>query len=423
MSRAITIRNGSVRVKIFTSRSGPYTRYEIRWTDHHHRRHRLKRSNLGEARKEATRLAADLARGHHHAELSLSDLASFRAGITNLYGTGKTLELATAEYAEMHRVVPDVPPVELARFYQAHRPRTAIHLTVPEACGLFHNLKVQQNKRPAWRSALRSYLKKFQISFQGPVSQVTASAVAHWFIHLPGLKPRSKNNHLAAVQELFNLPELAHHPARTSIQAIRPIDLEDATVRMWAPKDFAHLLHTATLHAPDAVPVLVLGGFCKLRTSEIRRVDWADLRLADAFIALTAAKTKTRKNRGVTMPANAVRWLRACERPSGLVWVGDAKKLHATLRALARRAGFPAWPRNAMRKSACTYADLLAMDARATSEQAGNSPGMLAAHYLDFSTVTKADAEAWFAIEPPAHWQRATRRLDLNPPEPAATAL
>ncbi len=98
--KALIIRSGSVRVRVFASRSGKYLRHEVRWTDQHGRLRRLKRSNRAEALAEARRLADDLARGHHHSELTMADLASFRAGILNLCGLGKTLELATAEYAD-----------------------------------------------------------------------------------------------------------------------------------------------------------------------------------------------------------------------------------------------------------------------------------------------------------------------------------
>jgi hypothetical protein len=112
------------------------------------------------------------------------------------------------------------------------------------------------------------------------------------------------------------------------------------------------------------------------------------------------------------MPANAKTWLEACARPAGKLWLGDQKTLHAELRALCKLAGFAKWPRNALRKSACTYADLLAMDSLKTAGEAGNSPAMLARHYIDFAGLTRADAQAWFAIVPKDAWSNATVRLN-----------
>ena len=403
MPRAITIRSGSVRVRVFASRSGPYLRHEIRWTDHHGRRHRLKRSHKPEALAEARRLADDLARGHHHAELSLADLASFRLARQHLYGTGRTIEQACGEYADLRRAFRDaaqpLPPLaDLA----AHWLQSAIRnrqsaITVPQAVSAFLLAKQQQGVSARWHATLRSQLERFAADHPSDTASLTASAVQRWFLTLPGLSARSRNNHLAAVQCLFHGPELRHHPERQSILDLAPCVTAPAPNALWTPDEFQRLLHGA---GPHLLPVLVLGGFAKLRPSEIMRLDWSALRLHERRLLLRAGQTKTRRTRIVPLAACAVAWLRTLPERTGPVWPWGTCKFNADLRALAVRCRL-AWRRNALRNSAVTYDHILNPDLARVAREAGNSPKILETEYLALDGVTKATARAWFALHPP----------------------
>lgn len=59
------------------------------------------------------------------------------------------------------------------------------------------------------------------------------------------------------------------------------------------------------------------------------------------------------------------------------------------------------WRPNALRKSGQLYDTLLDADYDRVSREAGNSPKMMRRHYVDPTLATKADAEEWFAIQPP----------------------
>src|SRR5207247_7857777 len=94
--------------------------WEFRWRDGAGRRRRLKRANRKDAIAEARRIARDLAAGRS-AELSSGDVASFRAGITNLFGCGASIEAATAEYAEARRRLAGAGSIlEAADFFARH---------------------------------------------------------------------------------------------------------------------------------------------------------------------------------------------------------------------------------------------------------------------------------------------------------------
>lgn len=398
MSVGLTIRRGSVRVKIFASKSGKYVRHEIRWTDHHGRRRRLKRSKLSEARKEAERLADDLARGHHHSELTLADLASFRAGIVNLFGTGKTLELATAEYAEMKRIEPETHPAEMAKYWRENHRSGSVPLTVSAAVARLLETKTQQGISANWHRSLRSQLERFARDHQLDIARLKAADVRQW-VYALAIGPRSRNNHLDCVKLLFSLAELRGHRERQAILDIAPITVPESKNALWTPDEFQRLLHAAPAHL---LPVLVLGGFAKMRSSEIMRVTADNLRLKEKRVMLHAGQTKTRRWRIVPLPGCAVAWLRSCALPdAGPLWPWGENKFHGDLRALAAGIGVT-WRRNALRNSAVTYDQICSPDVARVAREAGNSPGVLENEYFALNGVTRKQARAWFAIRPPA---------------------
>jgi len=420
MPSAQTIRAGSVRVKLFANRTRVpargdrperiYTRHEIRWVDHHHKRHRLKLSNLAEARAEAARIAADLARGHHHAELSLADLASFRAGVNNLFGTSKTIELATSEYAEAIRLLKadkcDDSLQTAVAGYLAARRRPITTLTVAECVQRFVDNKTAQGVSLRWKATLRGQLNRFAADHKRPMAKVSASDVQHWYLNLDDSSARTRNNHLAAVQGLFNDPELRYHPERQAVLDLQPIQHLTAANALWSPEEFRRLLMAAPSHL---VPLLVLGGFGKLRASEIQRLAWSDIKLKESRVLLQAGQTKTKRWRAAPLPKAAVAWLRRVK-GQGKVWPWQSQKFNADLRALATGCKL-SWKPNALRNSAVTYDQTLNPDLARVAREAGNSPAILEREYMALHGVTKATAEKWFKIYPPRPAKRSERKI------------
>ena len=420
--KAQRIKSGSSVVRVFQSRSGKYVRFELRWTDHHGRLRRLKRSQRAAALTEARRIAADLARGHHHSELSLADLASFRAGIVNLYGTGKTLELATAEYAETRRillfslsaggegrgeVVPSLK--DLAQHWLATRPTAAALST--SISSLVETFLLQLKTRglsARHQEDLRARLRKYALYNPHATHQHTAASVQAWTLGL-AVAPRTRNNYLVAVQTLFADAAFAHHPHAPAIRLIKPSVLGQVRKAIWTPAEMIKLLTNAARFDPPLVPLLALGGFAKLRASEAAALRAEDLRLDDAQAILQDGKTG---GRIIPLRANCVAWLRAYAPKDGRIWTMGIDAMGSHLRKLARRCELT-WRPNALRKSAQLYDTLLDADYRRVSREAGTSQKMMRRHYVDPTLATKADAETWFGILPAAAPERVIVPLSL----------
>lgn len=411
MPSGLVIRSGSVRVRIFTSVSGKYVRHEIRWVDHHGARRRVKRSSLPEARREAQRIADDLAAGHHRSELTLADLASFRAGLVNLYGTGKTLELATAEFAECHKLLrsalnsqlPNSPLPSLATLAQHWLDSRALDTasptltrTVSETVETFLLELRARGKSARYIEDLTHRLRRFAKEHPEPIAKLTAAVVQSWILHLK-VAPRTRNNFLGAVQTLFSDAALARHPHAASIRAIKRSVVVPSAKRIWTVAEMQNLLTNAVKFDAALVPILALGAFGKLRASEAARAHAADLRLDDAQMILRAGKTGGRL---IPLPENCVAWLRSYAPADGPLWSMSIDALNAHCRALAARCEIK-WRPNALRKSANTYALLLDPNYDKVAREAGNSPKMLRDYYAAVTLATKRDAEQWFALMPP----------------------
>jgi integrase len=415
--KAQRIKSGSSVVRVFQSRSGKYVRFELRWTDHHGRLRRLKRSQRAAALTEARRIAADLARGHHHSELSLADLASFRAALVNLYGCGKTLELATAEYAESRRLLLSQLPnsqlpslTDLAQHWLATREHTASALST-SISSLVETFLLQLKTRglsARHQEDLRARLRKYAVDNPSPTPQHTAATVQAWTLGL-AVAPRTRNNYLVAVQTLFADAALAHHPHAPAIRLIKPSVLGQVRKAIWTPAEMIKLLTNAARFDAPLVPLLALGGFAKLRASEAASLRAEDLRLDDAQAILQDGKTG---GRIIPLPANCVAWLRAYAPKDGRIWTMGIDAMGSHLRKLARRCELT-WRSNALRKSAQLYDTLLDADYSRVSREAGTSQKMMRRHYVDPKLATKADAEKWFEILPAAAPERVIVPMSL----------
>lgn len=409
MPNAVTIRAGNIRIRIFPCRNGRYVRWEFRYRLHDRRPRKVRRATLAEARKEAKHIAENLARGHHQSELSLADLASFRAGVINLFGTGKTLELATAEYAAAYKLIAStlsnqlpnfqLPSLlDLARAWLDARRLDNSCLTLP--IGAIVETFIDQLKTRGLSSRhqedLRARLRKYALDNACPTPQHTAATVQAWVLGLE-VAPRTRNNYLAAVQTLFADALMASHPHGPAIRLIKPSVLGNVLKVIWTPEEMTKLLTTAARFDAPLVPLLALGGFAKLRASEAVAMRAADLRLDDAQAILQSGKTGSRL---IPLPENCIAWLRAYAPKDGPLWSMSVDAYNAHLRRLARRCEVT-WRPNALRKSAQLYAILQDPDYARISREAGNSPKMMRAHYVDPNLATKADAERWFAILPP----------------------
>ena len=181
----------------------------------------------------------------------------------------------------------------------------------------------------------------------------------------------------------------------------------NAPVDFYTPQEFAALLAATKDDLRPLRPIIAIGGLAGLRTSELLRLDWADVWRVPEHIEITAGKAKTRQRRLVEICPALAAWLepfRALK--TGNLWTGHEVTFQqhfvelcqqATLKnkgtkvAVKRKA-------NGLRHGFVTYHFVLKENENATAAQAGNSPAMIHAHYKGLAT--KDEAKKWFAVFP-----------------------
>ncbi|HEY8900057.1 MAG TPA: site-specific integrase [Chthoniobacterales bacterium] len=206
-------------------------------------------------------------------------------------------------------------------------------------------------------------------------------------------------------------------------------------IEILAVKEVQSLLLNGDEHT---IPGTVIAGFSNLRQSELikrankkpgektgqlLRLDWSDVHLDERVVVVGAKLAKTKKRRTVEIPENAVEWLLPYARKSGPVVPTDFRyrfdiarvksgftatapgRHSAQLQALLRDVSekgivLKPWPNNGLRHSAISYKVALTRDIAKVATESGNSPAVIAEHYLNL--VMPSAAAAYYDIRPPA---------------------
>jgi integrase len=152
---------------------------------------------------------------------------------------------------------------------------------------------------------------------------------------------------------------------------------------------------------PRILPLIAIGGFAGIRSAEITRLDWEDIRWDRGHIEIAGSKAKTAARRLANLPENLKAWIAPWRNASGrIVSVADYS---GPLNDLGIKAGIPGgWRKNALRHSFISYRVAETGDVARTSLEAGNSPKIIFRHYRE--VVDPETAAEWFSIMPPADW-------------------
>jgi len=133
---------------------------------------------------------------------------------------------------------------------------------------------------------LRCYLEKFGDTFHCQMPSLTPREIADYLRGLE-VSPRAKNNVRACIGAFFKFcKERGWLPRdHDGIDLVPKFKATPGTIAVFTPWEMAVFLSSAR---PEIVPFLALGGFAGLRSAEIGRLDWSEVRLADRFIEVKA---------------------------------------------------------------------------------------------------------------------------------------
>ena len=336
--KPIAVKVGNVTVKIYRSnriKAGQsYTQFDV--ADYSSgRRKFISFADEGEARRKASEIAIKLANSEGDVlRLTSNDRAAYLRSMELLKPTGKALELAAAEYAEARAKLGPHALSEAVNFFLKHNPASLPRRAVREVCDELLAAKTADGASAVYLKDLRYRLGRFADAFHCQITGITTGQINE-FLRALKCTGRGRNNYRMAIGTLFNFAQATGYIPKGLLDFSKVARAKEdcGPIDIFTPKQMAALLVAAQLDpenlkpgfnkryatGPGLLPLLVLGGFCGLRTAEIERQVWEDIQLERGFLRVSAVKGNTAQKRLVPLTDNAKQWLSLCRKESGPV--------------------------------------------------------------------------------------------------------
>lgn len=259
--------------------------------------------------------------------------------------------------------------------------------------------KTAANRRPKSISNLRQYLRAFARGRESiPVASITHSEIEAWLdrVHrAPGGRATGLNRLSALCSHAVRRGWLPANPCAR----IERVSLEASVPKILNVAECQKLLEIVRQREPRTLAWVCLGLFAGLRPSEADATEWPSINFSEGTITIDAAASKIRRRRIVRLMPAAIAWLEFAKAHG----FGALNVCHATRRRAIRRTaeamGWRGWPHDILRHTAASHWIAQIQDAGKVAFHLGNSPGVLARHYVDL--VNREDAARFWALRPP----------------------
>ncbi len=406
-----TVRIGNASVRIYsrsrTIAGKRYVIYEVCDYVSSPGKRKLRSFNDHQAAiKEAQRLARLLSTGDATAAaMSGKEAASFGRCLEILRPVGVAPELACAIFAEATGIIGNATLLPAAaRFYVERHPNTMPKVTLEEAAEEMIELRRKANASGPYLDDLKSRTGRFLRTFVGfhPASLTTADC-QRYLNDIEGANSTRRVHRQVVWRLLSHCESHGYIPKGSNpMDGVKPPSAKrDAPIQVWTPQEMAKLLAAAS---PSFLPVLLLGGFAGLRTSEIMALHWQDVRLAERAVKIVHRKLRCAGSRLAPITDNLLAWLGPIAKKSGPVWASPGswrereRSMTLEQNRCAEAAGLLPWRHNGLRHSFCSYRVALTQDVPRTALEAGNSAPTIFQHYR--ALATQAEGQEWFSILP-----------------------
>ena len=267
--------------------------------------------------------------------------------------------------------------------------------TVEEVTELFLMEKEAERVSAGHLRTTRLQLECFGRTFgKKTISLLACEEIQDWFNQM-AVEPVTKQGYRRALNALFVFANKRKYATGNPIQGIRLPKLKEKPIIIYTVEEMAALLKHAE---GEILAFIALGAFAGLRSAEIGRLDWSDIRWDQGTIEIRASIAKTAQRRFVYMSENLKAWLKPLAKASGPILPPiDHKTLYRHQVAVAKKAGMK-WKKNALRRSYASYQIAVSRNANDVSWEMGNSPRMVYRHYREL--VSRQQAEAYWKIYP-----------------------
>jgi len=308
--------------------------------------------------------------------------------------------------------------MDAAEFYAKHLARQKGGILLTEAVTEFIEAKRVAGFSPRYRSTLKQRLKRFCLALpERTTGSVTTGNIDEFLLGL-GLSAQTALGFRQSIGTFFEFcVGRGHCPDNPAIRAAsfkpKPPKIGILTV-----EETARLLSECD---NDTLPAVAIAAFCGLRQAEIERLDWKAVDLAEDILTIDASIAKTSSRRTVAIPDNLKAWLTPFAKKSGPIVPSGFRRAFDRVRV---RAGFKPsfegrnddvlqgllesskklkvklanWPANCLRHGAISYRLALTRDLSRVATESGNSPAVVARHYMEL--VKPSEAKRYSEIKP-----------------------
>lgn len=400
--KKVTNKGSSVSIYHTPSKKGDktYDSYTLIYTQAG-TRSRKTAATLAKAVSAAKAIAEQLSEGTGHVvALTPSEVADYTAALRILHKY-PTVSLTSVcqqfvdatDKLDGYGTLADAVQTYLAAKKKAKLP----DITVSKLADNFMIAKEKEGLSHYYLKDIKRKLKRFSDAFRCNISSISAQEIKVW-VTKQGTG-RNANNLLSCVSTLFSyakdagfLPQNERHAA----EQIRKVNERPSAIGIYTPSEIKRILDATD---PSMVPTIAIAAFAGLRSAEIFRLDWSNIKMDRQHISLDAEKAKTATRRIVPILPNLSAWLAPHVKKSGRV-TPDFQNLDNLTRkfsAICASVGVKQ-KRNGFRHSFASYRMATEKSAPAVALEMGNSPKKLFTNYREL--VTEDEGKEWFDVAP-----------------------
>ena len=276
-------------------------------------------ASLDEAVAEGKTKAPTLANGELDAlHLRAQDARIYVHCVEMAKAADIPLELLVKDAVEAVKVVDGkFSLLEMAKEFKRRKMHELPDKMLPMAVDEMIETRIKDGTGNAYVRVLKVYLNQLKKRFNCQLRAVTTGQLAD-YLRNQNVSARSKNHALATLGVFFKFCKERGWLSRDheGIELVPKFKEKPTDITIYSPWEVTQFLNHSR---PEMVPFLAIGAFAGRRSAEIERLDWSEVRLADKFIEIKAAKAKTASRRIVPITGNLAKWLKDHAKDEGRV--------------------------------------------------------------------------------------------------------
>lgn len=288
----------------------------------------------------------------------------------------------------------------VAEYVKRQQIRTIALADLAEA---FIESRIKNGISDRHRVSLRCLFKRFVAAFPGErVADITPEGIESWLDAL-NVSPITVNSYRTLLHSLFAYGVKKRVCPENPIRFIDRRAVRSDKVGILTPEQLQKLLAVCK---GDVQATVAIGAFAGIRPEEISRLTWEEIDLAGGLIDIPSSKSKTARQRYVTILPVLASWLRPLQSSGKIQQSNFRRRFDEAKKAAGFRgrvepsgdaSGLVEWPQDALRHSFASYHIALYENADRLALQLGHeSTSLIFSNYRH--RVKKSDAERYFDL-------------------------